>query len=156
MKTAARFFSCLAATLILLHTAGCSDSRTQASRAAQTSHLRTLISLYNAASAKIGRPPADEASFKQFIVDDSMQVLEKMQIASADDLFISERDGQPFVVRYRHTLKFKTPNIVAYEQTGVDGRRQIGFRLGVIEEVDAQRFAELVPEAAPEDDKDNN
>ena len=156
MKSASCFFSCLAATLVLLHSVGCSDTRSQTSRATQTSHLRTLISLYNAASAKIGRTPADETDFKRFIVDSSSQVLEKMQIASAEDLFISERDGQPFVVRYREKTQFKTPNIVAYEHTGVDGKRQIGFRLGVIEEVDAQRFAELVPEAAPVDLNDNN
>ena len=149
MNPAACYRLCLGGTIILLLALGCSDNNTQSSRAAQTSHLRTLISLYNAASAKVGRPPANEAELRQFVQDNGAQVLARLNIESVDELLKSERDGQPFVVGYAQQRKGSNPDIVAYEQTGIDGKRQVGFRLGVIEEVDSQRFSELVPEVTP-------
>jgi hypothetical protein len=39
--------------------------------------------------------------------------------------------------------------IIAYEQTGVNGKRFVASSIGGIEEVDATRFQELVPTGAP-------
>jgi hypothetical protein len=37
--------------------------------------------------------------------------------------------------------------VIAYEQEGIDGKRFIATSVGAIEEVDAARFRELVPDA---------
>jgi len=95
----------------------------------------------------MGRPPKSEAEFKDFIQTNGSKVLERLNIASVDELFISERDKQPIVVLYGKKPEGVRRDIVAYEQTGVAGSRQVGFALGMIEDVEADKFGELVPGA---------
>ncbi|HEX6961513.1 MAG TPA: hypothetical protein VF175_06575 [Lacipirellula sp.] len=97
--------------------------------------------------SQTGRPPADEAQFKSFISQNGA-ILERMGVASADDLFVSERDSQPFVVIYGKHPQGMATTVVAYESQGVDGKRLIGHSTRMIEEVDEARFRELVPVAA--------
>ena len=75
--------------------------------------------------------------------------LTALQRTDVESLFVSPRDGQPYVVRYG--LKFGGPSpggspVVAYEQTGVGGYRYVAFAVGGAEQVDEKRFRELVPE----------
>lgn len=90
----------------------------------------------------MGRYPEDEAEFKATIAKGNPS-LDALKVSSLDELFVSERDGQPLVVVYG-----KAPagsDLVVYEQTGVDGLRQVGHRIGMVEEVDASKFAEIAP-----------
>jgi hypothetical protein len=68
-----------------------------------------------------------------------------------DDLFVSPHDGERYVVLYGPAPKTGDASVVAYEKTGVDGKRQVGFLLGNIQEVDEAEFKKLVPNppAAP-------
>ena len=72
--------------------------------------------------------------------------LDVFGVSSTDELFISERDEQPLVIIYGKTPTGVAPGVVAYEKLGVDGVRQVGFKIGQVEEADAARFAELVRE----------
>ena len=136
-------FAILAASVLT----GCDDGagRTKGSGEA---HLRSLVALYNSAGNQQGRAPTSEAELRDYVVANAQQVLERLEIASFDELLISERDGQPFVVLYGKPPKGVRPDIIAYEQTGIDGKRLVGFSLGNIEEVDETAFRELVPEGA--------
>lgn len=125
---------------------GCTGSSQQAQK--QTSHLRTLLSMFNSAASQMGRPPKSEEELKGFIQEKGAKVLERLEIAGVDELFLSERDGQPFVVLYGRKPQGVRRDVVAYEQTGVDGIRHVGFDLGMIEDVDEEKFRELVPESA--------
>jgi hypothetical protein len=102
-----------------------------------------LTNLYAKSERELGRSPANEQEFKAAIGKMDIS-LEAMKVGSIDELFVSERDGQPFVIVYGQSPQ----GVVAYEQTGVDGKRQVGFKLGNIEDVDEARFRELVPSAA--------
>lgn len=123
---------------------GCSNG-SDAARQKQTSHLRTLISFYNAAGRVQGGVPQSEEKLREYIEAEGKPVLERLEIPTVDDLFVSERDGQPFTVFYGKKPKGVRPDVVAYETTGVDGTRQVGFSLGMIQDVDETEFRELVP-----------
>jgi hypothetical protein len=133
--------------LILLAAAvglpGCSAG--PAATGSDVPRLRMVVSLYNMARTTTGRVPANEAEFKAFIADKGGPVIERAGVASAEELLVSERDGQPFVVVYGAPPKGMHNDVVAYEQQGVDGKRQVGFGLGMVETVDDAKFNELVP-----------
>lgn len=130
----------LISLLLLL---GCRGAQTETARKQETSHLRSLVTLHNFAASKLGHRPATEAEFKKFIANNAKPMLDTLKISSPDELFVSERDGQPFVVIYGKPPAGAGADLIAYEQTGVAGKRFAGFSLGNIEEVDEQRFAEL-------------
>jgi hypothetical protein len=107
----------------------------------EMSHVRLLTSLYSRATSKLGHVPRDQQEFKQAIAILAVKP-EKMKVNSIDELFVSERDGQPLVVVYG-TLP-KASDVVVYEQTGVDGKRQVGHRIGMVEELDEAGYNDLM------------
>jgi hypothetical protein len=120
-------------------TSGC-GSATSASGG--MSRMKGLSMLFTKVSSDIGREPANEQEFKQGIVNSGIP-LERLSVTSVDELFISDRDGQPLIVVYG--VRPKGSDVIIYEQTGVDGKRQIAHRIGTIEEIDEAKFKELVP-----------
>lgn len=143
---------CNSASLVLALSAltliGCSSGGSSEVREKGFSHVRLLTSLHTRVSSELGRYPKDEGEFKAALGKANL-TLDAMKVNSIDELFISKRDGQPLVVVYGQTLPGS--DIVVYEQTGVDGLREVGHRIGMVEEVDAGKFAEIVPKtgAAP-------
>ena len=106
----------------------------------QMSRVRILTNLHAMATTKLGHLPRDEQEFKQAIA--KLQVnLEKRKAGSIDELFISERDGQPLVVIYGSGSV--DSDVVVYEQNGVNGKRMVGHRIGMVEEVDEASFKDL-------------
>lgn len=134
----------LAFGLVAASIFGCSNG-SQAAREKQTSHLRTLISFYNAAGRAQGAAPKSEEQLKAYIEAEGKDVLSRLEISSVDELFVSERDEQPFVVFYGKKPKGVRPDVVAYEKSGVDGSRRVGFDLGMIQEFNETEFREIVP-----------
>jgi hypothetical protein len=67
--------------------------------------------------------------------------LEKLRVDSIDELFVSERDGQPLVVVYGSPPAGS--DVVVYEHTGVNGKRLVGHRIGMVEEADEATFKSL-------------
>lgn len=132
---------CLA--LVIGVTSGCGSAE---SKNGGLSRVNLLSMLFTKVSSDLGHEPTNEEQFKQGIAN-SGTPLERLEVASVDELFISERDGQPLVVVYGP--RPKGSDVIIYEQTGVDGKRQVAHRIGTVEEVDSARFAELVPAPAP-------
>jgi hypothetical protein len=92
-----------------------------------------------------GQMPRNEQELKSFI--------QSTGVTDVDSVLVSKRDGQPFVVRYGKAggvggppQPGKSPSepVVAYEKTGVDGKRMVAFSTGRVELVDETRFQELV------------
>jgi hypothetical protein len=113
----------------------------------EVSRLRAITALYFRAASSLGRNPASEAEFKQAIADTKPD-LGVLGVGSIDELFVSERDGKPIVVRYGPESGRAGRGVVAYEQEGVDGVRLVGSTNGQIQEADAAKFAQLVPQPA--------
>jgi hypothetical protein len=135
---AAWYLLLLACTLV-----GCGGPSADA-RQGQLSHVRLLTMMYTKTVSQLGRNPKDEQEFKDTIKGFDV-ALDKLNVGSTDELFVSERDGQPLGVVYGPTPPGS--DVVVYEQTGVDGKRMVGHKIGMVEGVDEARFRELVPSA---------
>jgi hypothetical protein len=131
---------------------GCSSHRVN--QAQEQSNLKPLATLYGQFIGQHrGQPPADEAQFKQFITSKGKDLLRSFNVSSVDELFVSSRDGKPYVVLYGAAATKGPPGpagspVVAYEQEGVGGKRFVASSMGAVEEVDEARFKQLVPGAA--------
>jgi len=137
----------LAVVAALSTLAGCGGPGTGEVQQA-TSHLAILSGYYGLFTTENGQRPADEAAFKAFVKEKTTPpVLERYDVSSADELFLSKRDGQPLVFLYGKQPKGVDRDVVGYEQTGFDGKRWVVFSLGNIEDVDDARLRELVPTA---------
>lgn len=99
----------------------------------ETSHVRLLTNLHVMAANKLGHVPQDEREFKRAIGLLKVSA-EKLKVDSIDELFVSERDGKPLVVLYGQLPKGS--DVVVYEQVGINGKRQVGHRIGMVEELD--------------------
>jgi hypothetical protein len=132
---------------LLLH-GGCrgAGSRPQPPTEAHLQKLAVFLGRY--AAQHQGQSPPDEAAFRQFLAGLDPPELAAMQIANIDEILVSPRDNQPYVVRYGLQAGVPSPTgspVVAYEQSGVGGRRYVAYQLGGVEEIDESRFRQLVP-----------
>jgi hypothetical protein len=152
MTTSGRKMLCgsvrLGLGVAMLLLVGCHWGQSEAARQTQSSHLRSLITLYNFAASKLGHRPANEGELKSFIAANASQMIESLHVSSVDELFVSERDGKPFVVLYGEPPKGASRDVIAYEQAGVAGNRLVGYSLGMTQEVDEQQLAQIIPAAS--------
>jgi len=128
---------------------GCGTQRESQER--EESNLKPLAIFYGQFTGRHrGQPPASEAEFKEFVRSLPGDRLAGFNVSDPESLFISSRDGQPYVVIYGASNGPPGPGgspVVAYEQTGKGGKRFVASSLGAVEEVDETRFKELVPDA---------
>lgn len=126
--------------------AGCAPQTE--SKKQQESRLKPLSLLYGQYMGQHrGQPPQNEEEFKKFVAAQK-SFLNQFGITDAATLFISERDGQPYVVIYgapKGPAALAGQPVIAYEKVGVGGKRFVATQLGAVEEVDEARFKELVP-----------
>ena len=132
---------------------GCGGAQRQAEQR-EESHLKPLVLFYGQYTGQHqGQPPANEAELKEFIRSLGSEALASFPVDTVDALFISERDGKPYVVLYGDAAKGNPPGpagapVIAYEQEGTGDTRFVGSSMGAVEEVDESRFQELVPTAS--------
>ena len=130
--------------LLLLHigcsgrvtdTRGHGDAVLKEVTRAYVAHLRT----------NSNHPPADEAEFRRILAQAGDAALKRAGVGSIDDLLVSPRDSLPFVIAYGTEARIPLERgVVAYEQTGVSGRRLVGYALGYVDDVDQQAFDEIM------------
>lgn len=141
---------CLLAAL-----AGCGSNVAGIVGDMNAANINRLSNLYTAYQKQHGwHGPKDEAALKSFITTEMHP--DKLKLMGVDrsavDLcFVSERDGQPFKVKYGVKGGFRVVAPVVFEAVGVDGLRQIGSTNSVKpEEADAARYDKLwKQESAP-------
>jgi hypothetical protein len=137
-------------TVLLSILVGCGSQEETQTYDREKSRLRWLLKVRTHALSQ-GKMLASADDYNRYVqnLDPELRkrVMEGSGVSNVDDLFISERDGKPYVIFYQRPAGV-TADVFGYEQTGVDGKRYVAFTLGAMEEVDEQRFAELVPPAA--------
>lgn len=147
-------------SLILGLLAGCSgnaDPENALAKANETNvqRLANLYLAYQGDNNWVG--PPGEAKFKDYIKNFSPKKLTRIGIdpATTDQLFVSERDGQPFKIRWSvvgNMMGSKEP--VVFEAEGVNGQRQVGSLDMSVREVGQEEYDQLlagkVPAAQPE------
>jgi hypothetical protein len=140
----------LAVSASLLIACGCTRNQKQ-SAPQETSSLKSLAIVYGRyLSTHRGEPPADEAGFKQFVQSLPPEQLAAMKATDTNQLFTSARDHEPYVIVYGKPTGPPGPAgspVIAYERTGVEGKRFVASSMGAVEEVDEARFKQLVPPA---------
>jgi hypothetical protein len=110
--------------------AGCAESEQEE----EQSNLRSLAAYYNQYRAhNRGQSPADEKDFKNFIAKSGGS-------AKVDSVFTSNRDGKPYVIKYRGDKSWTHPEIIAYEQEGRDGSREVATVVGGYEKWPEEEF----------------
>jgi len=138
------------AGLLALAVAGCSSDNT-AARVAELNKKNiqktaNLYATYQMHNGMVG--PKDLANLKEFVssgIGLSPHRLELMQIdpKNLDHIFISERDHKPFRLKPSVQAVPRTIVAVVFEDTGIDGKRQVGFDNSSIQEVDDAKYKEL-------------
>jgi hypothetical protein len=135
--------------LLCLVPSGCGSHRQSQER--EESNLKPLAVFYGQFTGQHrGQPPANEAEFKQFVGSLSPEQLAGFNVTDPESLFISSRDGKPYVIVYgppKGPAGLSGAPVIAYEQEGVGGKRYVANAMGEVAEVDEARFKELVPGA---------
>jgi hypothetical protein len=131
------------AALLLLVVAGC-GGQTLAPSATEGRRIGAIVTTHNMMERATGRLPPNEQEFKKFIAENGSQSLERAGVTAVDELFVSDRDGQPLVVIYGKYPAGMNAKVVVYEENGADGKRFVGYNSGAVELVDDARFNELV------------
>jgi hypothetical protein len=118
--------------------AGC--NLRQNSKKSVPNHVGAVTALYELSKSKLGHAPSDEKEFKKAMQTVSVKP-QNFKVDSFDDLLISERDGQPLTVVYGPAAT--NSNFIVSEQTGVNGKRMVGLRTGIVEEMDDAQYKAL-------------
>ena len=116
-------------------------------RKANETNLQKLGSFYLLFQRENGwQGPADEAVFKEFITTYSPQELERIGVdpSRVDELFVSERDGEPFLIRYGVPgSPLGSTAAVVFEATGDGTKRRIAFLDMVQADVETEIYDKL-------------
>lgn len=113
----------------------------------EQSHLRLISVMYGQFRASHrGELPQNEKQLKEFITNENGQALTNAGVANVDELFVSTRDGKPYVVRYQNTKDWPLEGMVAYEQVGEGGVRQVANDLGGLTELTEEQFQAKIAE----------
>ncbi len=129
---------------VSLMLAGCSGSRSPAAQVqdANKTNIQRLTNLYTRHQLfKAGQGPKSEQDFKTFILSADPETLKNIgvDVNAIDSLFVSERDSQPFEIRYGVVGGARISNqALVLEKSGVDGVRQVGFASMAIREISSE------------------
>jgi hypothetical protein len=142
----------LALAALALALAGCGGSNALESPTAKK--LKSLSSLYASfAVGQNGNGPKTEKEFKDYVLKLPPQQLPLgIEPSNREVLFVSDRDGQPFVVVPGVSIRGMSGTsapVVAHEQAGVGGRKLVAFANSKLEEADEARLKELVAPPKP-------
>ena len=129
--------------------AGCGNSDDLSSPAAN--RLRTLATVYLDYAVAKGTGPANEQQLHKHVQSVPGFLLEAGGVnpKAGSAAFVSERDGEQFVVRYGVGISQAEGDeapIIAYEKTGKDGTRFVAFANGKVDCIDDIAAMELMHE----------
>ena len=135
---------CLLAAL-----AGCGgeDSGIDAVKKGNQTNIQRLANLYfSYQSRNDWAGPPNEAALKKFVAEFEPDKLALIGVDpnAVDALFVSERDNQPFKIRYgiRGSMMGSSDPVI-FESTGVDGKKQVGFLNMTQKDVDQVEYDQL-------------
>ena len=101
--------------------------------------LATLYRMYQTHHG--GKGPANEKDFRKYISSIGPNLLARIKVEpdNLDPLFLSDRDGQPLVIKWKRLGNDRSPpEPVIFEKEGVDGKRIVAFTGNKFEEIEDQ------------------
>lgn len=130
-------------TLCCCWLAGCGADRADKVRAMNATNSKRLSNLYAAfqQSNNTFKGPKDEAEFREYIgkLPEAGLDLYGIKPGSVDGIFVSERDDQPFRIKYGVRGSQYSNDAVIFEETGLDGVRIVGFTGATEKEVSSDQ-----------------
>lgn len=149
---------CLALAGVALASLGCSGKVVKEKDDPGRTRITQLGILYGRYSSQhYGRPPATEKDFKDWVHGlPADQLPPGVELGKTDEVFVSPRDNQPYVVRYGVAPGAPGPPsadgkpsspVLAYEKVGSMGKHYVVYSTVQVEEVDDARLKEMVPDA---------
>jgi hypothetical protein len=113
-------------------------------------NLRGLAAYYSQFKAKNrGEAPKNEKALKDYIDADLSAAGAPTSADKIDALFVSNRDGKPFAIRYSGDKSWQYPELMAYEQEGRNNMRHVAYALGGVEALTDEQFNKMsVPSGA--------
>jgi len=131
----------------LLVCAGCGGS--DALKSPTAARLKGLATMYLDYAAAKGSGPPSEEEFRKHLrrVEGFVLQMNGVDPKAIDATFISERDKEPFVVLYGvgiGQISGTSAPVVAYEKTGVSGKRLVAFANTKLDHVDEARLHEVI------------
>lgn len=104
----------------------------------EESRLSKLAILYGRyISQNKGKTPANEQELKAFI-----QKIEPD--TKVDEIFVSPRDKEPYVVRYNVTGASTANFVTAHEKTGISGKKMVSLSTGEVRTLDEEELQKLL------------
>lgn len=134
----------LGLVMVGCRTASEAESAIRDSNRTNIQRLANLYSMYQFQNRFQG--PKDEETFRSFIQELDADFKDTMGIdpSSIDKLFISERDKEPFRIRYNvPTTPRGSKEAVIFESSGRRGQKMVGFLNMVQREVDEAEYNRL-------------
>jgi hypothetical protein len=123
------------AACLIASALGCQSDTDKPPPPKDSNNLRGIIRYYVTATSNLRRPPKN--------MDELKAVLAGL-VDDPSPYFRSTRDGEEYVVVWGLRLdSVPADTIIAYERTGVDGKRMVINRDGVAKEVSKEEFAGL-------------
>jgi len=156
--------TCVAALLVVALVAmpGCGGRNSDDAmiKDANKRNIQRLTNLYTRHQMQnSSRGPKNEQEFKKYIQGVDSATLKKMGIdpADIDSLFVSDRDQQPFEIRYGIAASFRgDPVGLIFEKQGVNGVRQVGLSTIAVKDVqNDQQYSQLLAGKPYSDGKAN-
>jgi hypothetical protein len=136
--------------IVLVLVCALAVSCTKSEQKEEQSNLRLLSVCYGQYRAEHrGQVPANEKDFKAFINAKLNNAPSQSGVSSVDELFVSGRDGKPFVVRYRGDRTWPMPEVNIYEQEGRGGTRHVATVEGGYAEMSEEEFRAKKTASAP-------
>ena len=128
------FAFAMAATLFIA--SGC--NRTDPGTAETTQRLKVIATVYLDYAVARGEGPANMAELTAHLSRSLAGRIGTLKYAAEDDLFISARDGAPFVLDYGKLIcqSDGTAAPIAYERFGKNGTRLAAFANGQVRSLD--------------------
>lgn len=149
----------LLTVVVLLPGCGNSNDPKSMIRDANDSNVKRLATMYSFFHLKNNfKGPQNEEELRGFIEaqDPKRLSLADIDASKMDELFVSERDQQSFVIRYGVDTVIRGPELpVVFEAEGVDGMRQVGFCNGSMREVDSDEYDSLLAGDADDEEVDD-
>jgi len=129
---------------VLFFLAGCRQPTTQQPEGFK--HFKAIAVAYGKFQGSHGgSTPKNLDEFKAFVEKSQAGMLTRFGLENAGELFVSPRDREPLVFDFSNSGNSVTNQIVAYEQTGVGGKRVVVSTLGSVELLDEEQFRQRVP-----------
>jgi hypothetical protein len=144
-----KYLAILLATISLTTVVGCMGDQVASQVAAKNdSSIKRVTNLYYAYQRSHGwQGPKDEKALRDFVAEHGLppENFRMMGIDEGhlDSLFISDRDGKPFKIRYGVGGGMGVTDAITFENQGIDGKRYVAFLGPVVEEVDNAKYNEL-------------